>query len=311
MLLAEATLVQALAEDRTAPPAEIAWIRRHGLAPLAYSHGRTELRADYALSSIRAEQQRAIAGEAVDVLGRAGIAVILLKGISYAGWLYPDAAERPMSDVDLLVRPGEHARAIDLLVAALGYRHAGPAVQRSPRHHALTLKRPNAAVDLHRNPTQHGRIAIPLETVWARARPAPWVPGALRLDPGDELLFHAANLARHDLIVPAISFVDAGRMLRRLDSAGRAELQATAGRWHFRRVLATVIEAVELACGWRRHRASRWLPDRAELLAGEIPSRHVQMGRKLALIEGPRELASYGSAVLSGWWYAVTDRNRA
>ena len=151
------------------------------------------------------------------MLGRAGIAVILLKGISYAGWLYPDAAERPMSDVDLLVRPGDHARATELLVAALGYRHAGPAIQRSPRHHAITLKRPQAAVDLHRDPAQRGRIAIPLRRCGhaRRRRRGSRAPSGSILD--DDLLFHAANLARHDLIVPAISFVDAGRMLRRLD----------------------------------------------------------------------------------------------
>ena len=306
LLAAEAALVAALADDRPAPAeaagASLAWIRHHGLGPLAYTHGlaRGELRADYALSSIRAEQQRAIAGEAVALLAGAGIDVILLKGISYAGWLYPDPAERPMTDVDLLVRPRDHARAMTLLVG-LGYRHAGPAIQRSPRHHALTLKRPHAAIDLHRSPVQRGRIAIPLDDVWARAAPAPWLPGAYRLAEEDELLFHAANLARHDLIVPASSFVDAGRLLGRLDGAARAHLARTAERWRFGRVLDAVIEAVELACSRRADRTRRWMPTRDELLAGAVPPRPLQLARKLFLIEGPRELAAYGRSVISGW----------
>jgi len=309
LLDAEAALVAALADGRPAPPADLTWIRRHGLAPLAYAHGRAELRADYALSSIRAEQQRAIAREAVAALGEAGIDVILMKGISYAGWLYPDAAERPMSDVDLLVRGPEHERAVDVL-ASLRYVHAGPAIQRSSRHHAITLKRREAAVDLHRDPAQRGRIAIPLADVWRRSQPAPWIDGARRLDPIDELLFHMVNLARHDLIVPAMSFVDAARMLRRLDDAQRSLLHDRAATWRFGRVLEACIEAVELACGWRSHRGRRWLPTRVELLAGEVPLRAVQLGRKVMLIEGPRELVAYGTSVLSGWIVALTDRNR-
>lgn len=323
-LIAEAALVQALAEDRAASPeaaaADLAWVRRQGLAPLAFTHGARGFRPDYALSSIRADQQRAIAAEAVAALRASGIRVLLLKGISYAGGLYADPAERPMTDVDLLVDPAEHARATARL-EALGYRHAGPAIQRSPRHHAITLKRPQrataveagdrrpvdaAAVDLHRSPTQRGRITLPLADLWARARPAPWIDGAVRPDPLDELLLHLANLARHDLIVPAISFVDAGRMLRRLD---RAELARRAAAWRFARVADACVEAVEVACGWRPRRR-RWLPDRAELLSGALPPRHRQLGRKLRLVEGPRELAAYGQAVLSGWWTAVSARDR-
>jgi len=299
-LAALGALTRALAEDRAAPPANPTRIRSHGLAPLAYTHGLAAFRPDYALSSIRADQQRDIAREAVAIVGRVGIPVFLLKGISYAGWLYADPAERPMSDVDLLVRSRDHARAVDAL-AQLGFRHAGPGVQRSPRHHAMTLKRPNASVDLHRGPTQRGRVAIPMNEVRDRARPAAWIPGAYRLDELDDLLFHFANLARHDLIAPLLSFVDAARMLRRLDAGGRGELRRRARQWRFERVLEACITAVENACGWRAERAGWWLPSRDELLDGAPPWRPVQLGRKLMLIEGPRELLAFGGAVVDGW----------
>jgi len=294
-LAALGSLVQALAEDRPASPAEPEKIRSHGLAPMSFTHGLTDFRADYALSSIRAEQQRVIAGEVVDSLDR------------YAGWLYADPAERPMSDVDLLVPVEDFARAL-AAVERLGYRHAGPAIQRSPRHHAMTLKRPNASVDLHRSPAQRGRIAIPMPEVWRRAEPATWIPGAQRLDELDEVLFHMANIARHDLIVPLLSFVDAGRMLRRLDAQRRDELSRRAVQWRFGRVLDACIEATERVCGWRTDRGRWWLPTREQMLDGTRPRRAVQIGRKLLLVEGPRELIAYGEAVLDGWLTARQAR---
>lgn len=210
-----------------------------------------------------------------------------------------------MSDVDLLVRDGDHARAVTA-VACLGYRHAGPSSQWSSRHHAITLKRPQASVDLHRGPAQRDRIAIPMNEVWARATPAAWVPGAHRLAELDDVLFHFANLARHDLIVPLVSFVDAARMLRRLDGDQRCDLMRTASCWRFARVLRACIEAVEVTCGWRA-RGRWWLPPRDQVLSGELPRRPVQLGRKLLLIEGPRELVAYGHAVVDGWLASVGD----
>ncbi|MBZ0232801.1 MAG: nucleotidyltransferase family protein [Deltaproteobacteria bacterium] len=299
-LVALGELVRAIVDDRPAPNADPVLVRKHGLAPLAYTHGRSLFRADYALSSIRAEQQRELACEAVATLGSAGIQVILLKGISYAGELYKDPAERPMSDVDLMVPVADHPRAVAVL-EGIGYRHAGPKIQRSHRHHAMTLKRPGAAVDLHRSPTQEGRVDIPMREVWRRVTPASRVPGASRLQEDDEILFHLANLARHDLIVPLISFVDAGRMLRHLDTLARQRLVRKAHEWRFGRVFDACVEAVEIVCGRNVTRERWWLPARNSMLAGERPSRPVQIGRKLLLVEGPRELLSYARSVADGW----------
>lgn len=303
-----ARLVTVLVDGGEAPDVPVEPIRRHGLGPLAFAHGLVACRGDYAMASIRAEQQRAIAAEATAALEQAGIPVALLKGISYAGWLYADPGERPMSDVDLLVPVATHARAVTVL-GRLGYWHAGPSVQRSPLHHAITLKRRHGSVDLHRSPTQLGRVEIDLDAVWRRTQPAPWIPGARRLERDDEVLFHFANMARHELAVPLLAYVDAGRLLRVVGEGGRPALQARAATWRFTRVLDAVLEVVEHVLGWRPQAARWWLPRRDEVLAGTGSARWVQISRKLLLVESPRALLGLGRAVADGWWVSRRERS--
>jgi hypothetical protein len=50
-------------------------------------------------------------------LERDGLLPVLLKGLAYATWLYPEPWTRPAGDVDLLLRPDEAARAERLLLA--------------------------------------------------------------------------------------------------------------------------------------------------------------------------------------------------
>lgn len=294
-----ADLVAALADGRPAPPAPAESVRRHRLAPLAYRAGRSEYRDDFVMSSLRAEQQRAIAAEAVDALVAAGIQVALLKGISYAGWLYADPGERPMTDVDLLVPLIAHDRATEVLGRA-GYQHDGIGAQRSSRHHAITLRRGGGSVDLHRSPIQLGRATIDFAGVWSRACPAPWVPGSFRLETVDEILFHVAHLARHELIAPLLAYVDAGRMLRRLDPSGWATLLERAQAWRFRRVLERCLAVIEHVIGWRPTPGPWWLPRKIEVLRGDVPSRPVQVGRKLMLVEGPGELVRFVASLADG-----------
>ena len=56
----------------------------------------------------------------IDHFERAGVHVILLKGPSIARWLYHDPIERPYSDCDLLVGPGDFAAA-ERELRSLGY----------------------------------------------------------------------------------------------------------------------------------------------------------------------------------------------
>jgi hypothetical protein len=54
-------------------------------------------------------------GRALEALRAAGVDPLIVKGMSLAYELYDDVADRPLSDVDLRVRPGEFLRAASAL----------------------------------------------------------------------------------------------------------------------------------------------------------------------------------------------------
>src|SRR5262249_16805873 len=131
------------------------------------------------------------------------------KGAAYAAGLYDLPAERPMTDVDLLVDRyaiAEHA------LADLGFERE-PA---SALHHASAWVRGDLVLDVHRGILGRGRSRIDLGSVWARARPG-WPQGALRLDPGDELVFHLVHMLRNRLCGPLIQVIDCARLLKRTE----------------------------------------------------------------------------------------------
>lgn len=258
--------------DAAALPAGL--VRRHLLAPLAYRAGAVQFKADYIASALQTERRAQALAEAVAALAAVGVTPILLKGIAYAGTLYADPAERPMSDIDLLVPAG----AIDQAGAELrrlGYWHAGGEHQRSPRHHALTYKRRDGSIDLHRHISQAGRTRIELEAVWREAVPA-HVAGARRPSPDHEYLLHVAHLGRHELSVPLINFVDLARL-----PPAPPEL---ARRWGLRRSVEAAVAAVaQLRDGTSP--PARWSPSTSELLEGGLPPRWLQIIRKISQID--------------------------
>ena len=178
-----------------------ALVRQHLLAPLAYRQGRAEYKRDYIAAALHAERRQAFLDEAVAALG--DIPAMRLKGIAYAGAIYDDPALRPMTDIDLLVPAPRFAAAVQAL-EAIGYRDDGKRNQRSPINHAVTLRRQESAIDLHRSMVQVGRMAIDLAAVWREAIPAPG--GTLRPRPAHEYLIHVAHLARHEFSAALIAF---------------------------------------------------------------------------------------------------------
>lgn len=301
-------LCAALAADRPVTQACLpapTRVRRHDLGPLAHTHGVPGYRGDHAFAAITHDRAVAAATEAIAALGAAGVPVALFKGIAYAGTLYPDPAERPMTDVDLLVAPHDADRAF-AAITRLGYWHAGPANQRAPRTHAITLKRRGAAIDLHRGPMQLGRAAIPHEAVLARARPAAHLPGALRLDPVDETLYHLAHMIRSDLHVPLLSFIDTARLLAGL-GGDRRPLLDRASAWRLGRPVRAVLSVVDHVLA-AAPAPAWWLPGRAEVLRRTLPRRPVQIARKLLLVDGPRDLAGFAAAIALGLTYPHRSR---
>lgn len=84
-------------------------------------------------------------------LQSAGLLVVLLKGPVTARWLYPVKAERPYSDIDLYVGPGDWSQATQLLEKH-GYGGAtrGFAPEEQLHYEEPYVRADGVAVDLHR-----------------------------------------------------------------------------------------------------------------------------------------------------------------
>lgn len=272
-----------------------ALVRQHMLAPLAAQAGLARFRADYIASSLLAEIRERTLAETLSALAEHRIPVILLKGISYAGDLYADPAERPMSDIDLMVPPRQHDDACRVL-RRLGYWHAGSAQQLSALHHAACFKRKDAAIDLHRSMLQPWRSRMDIDALWRRARPAADRPWALRLEAVDETVVHLAHIARHELGVPAINYVDAARLVARVPG-GQAAVLERARSFRLTRAVRAALDMTEALTHGRPH-GRTLLPSPAEVLAFRRAGRTVQLVRKAALVEGPVELAGLVAAAL-------------
>ncbi len=274
-------------------------IRRHFLAPLAYRAGMQQFRGDYVANALMAELRVRTLAEVRQSFAQAGIPIILLKGISYAEFLYDDAAERPMSDIDLLVPPADHCQAAHIL-RRLGYWWAGAPRQLSPWNHAVAFKRKGASIDLHRSIMQPLRSRIDIAAIWHRAKPMRAVHGnadgsttsvtgdVRHLDFVDEAVLHLAHIARHELMVPLVNYVDAIRLLSRVD---RAEVKQRAQSFRLGRAIGATMNIVSaLADDVSDHGGRALLPSVAEICALRPVPRRLQLMRKALLVDGAPEL---------------------
>ncbi len=285
--------------DRLPPPA---LVRHHRLAPLCFRAGLAEYRDDYAASALVAARRERRLAEAIAALTAAAVPVALLKGVSYAPTLYPDVAERPMTDIDLLVPPDQHPAALAALTG-IGYRLG----TRLGHHHAVMMVRGDDPIDVHRAILSARTCRIDLGAVWRRAAPATErSDGARRLDPVDELLFHFAGLTRTALVAPLISYLDGARMLARLSRPDRLALPRRASAYRVARVVEVGLSTVGALLD-DRPRTARWpAPRLAELLAEHQLAPNRRRIRTLALADGPREVAGW----LVHWTLERAERHR-
>jgi hypothetical protein len=109
---------------------------------------------------------RGLVGRCARALGDAGIPVMALKGVALHALVYDDAAERPLSDVDLLVPPERYEDALAAL-RATGFRAKTPSAP-----WATVLAHPEVPldVDLHRALFPPGLFALDPGALFARAR---------------------------------------------------------------------------------------------------------------------------------------------
>ncbi|HEV2810941.1 MAG TPA: nucleotidyltransferase family protein [Acidimicrobiales bacterium] len=186
------------------------------------------------LATIRGLIVDQAAGEVIAAFHNHGVRAILLKGASFARWLYDDGAARPYVDVDLLVPPDQLAAAGEVL-GALGYelRCAGAAVGEQADH-ATNWDRPGSpTVDLHN--TLSGRVgAAPArcwEVVAAQAQPAK-VGGS-----------RAEVLAPAALALHVVLHAEAAKQ-KTLDDLSRALCRLDLADWQAALDLATALDAL-------------------------------------------------------------------
>ena len=82
-----------------------------------------------------------------------GISGLVFKGADLRSWLYSDPVLRPVSDLDLFVRPDQRQDAIDCLVKD-GYQLR---VLPENASHEVELTKPRISIDLHWHPFRPGR----------------------------------------------------------------------------------------------------------------------------------------------------------
>jgi len=278
-------------------PVPVDLIKANHLGPLAFTLGARELRDEYAASTIMADRRRTMVDEVMQVLVARKLSAALLKGIAYANTIYAPA-DRPMNDIDLRIRPAELPDVMRAMYE-IGFERTGMSRKLSGYYHAVELYRDGMLLELHRNIIQPHRTGIRAGELWRRARPDLHGTQAQRLDPVDELLLCMVHIARHELAVPAINYVDVWRSRARLDAAQLATLQERARDMRVARAVTAVLSMTDkLANAERGHAelgaASRFLPTTDDVLLAVRPKRLRQISQKLSLLEGPRELAGLG-----------------
>jgi hypothetical protein len=189
-----------------------------------------------------------------------------------------------MSDVDLLVRPEDSEKALDVLFGQ-GFKRGKIAVF----HHAAALTRDEAMIDLHWNIIGPGRARIDLAAVWARMSPA-WLDGAEQLDPIDALAFHLIHLARNRLRLPLINVVDAARMLEQASASAALD---RARAWGLHRPVALALRLCQSILEDAPGRPAGWLgPTRDEVVQLSEPSTASKLLFDVATAGTPAQLAS-------------------
>jgi hypothetical protein len=280
-------------------------VTRHGLAPLAARAGATSFRDELARATLAWHSTDRELPPLVAELTLAGVRVAAIKGVAYAARLYASPAERPMSDVDLLI-PHEHLTTARRVLRGRGFTPATAAVL----HHAEPWTRSDFVIDLHWNIIAPGRSRIDLDAIWSRTS-AGWPDGGSLLEPSDALVFHLVHFARNRLRLPLINVVDTARLLENADASTAI---ARARVWG-------VGSAVEIALRFCRaileardgSRPGGWLGPTLDEVAGLAPQ---STARKLffdvAVAGSPRQLASravhFGANQLRGRVAALKKR---
>jgi hypothetical protein len=260
-------------------------VQQHGLAPLAARAGLGIFREDLVRATVEWSRIAAELPEVVQALREAGVRSAPIKGVAYAKRLYASPAERPMNDIDLLIRGGDRARAADVL-RKLGFERSRVA---GVLHHAAPYVRGDQVIDVHWNIIGPGRAHIDLADVWARTESG-WPEGSEQLAPADALAFHLVHLARNRLRLPLINVVDAARLFE----LARPEAALDRARaWGLELPVKLALRFCEGVLEGRAGRPAGWLgPSRDDAVLLPEPSRPRKLVFDLVTAGSPLQLAS-------------------
>ncbi len=205
-------------------------------AALAWAHRATGLDSLAALAEFRV---------VASLLAGQRVPFVLLKGAAYMVDLYRDPAERALTDVDLLIRPGDVSRTARLLQDA-GYE--GTVGPHYPEDRRFEMRRTEAArcgFEFHWWLGLPLRLRFDQEALWRRSELCA-LEGmdALRLEAHDALLYHVGHLADH-YFGPSLKWIiDLREMLRRW-SIDPARLLDRAASWRVRIALHLALAHLE------------------------------------------------------------------
>lgn len=246
--------------------------RQHQLGPLVWTVLRRvrapddvvalALRRDVYHFAARHARLTRLLGDLLPALAARGVPLIALKGAILAERYYDRAADRPMRDVDLLVRPADA-----LLVAAVA-RERG--LDRYQDRHSLEFDLEfGSAFVLTRHPGDDRKPSLDvhwdlfdgwrprraaarwLDQAWARAEPARVAGHAVLAFRREDMLLHlASHLALHHAFTGLLWYCDIALVLTRdRDLLDWDRVVADAETLGLRGLLSVVFDALESVLG--------------------------------------------------------------
>lgn len=174
-----------------------------------------------------------------DVLSRAGITAVALKGAFLAERVYPRPASRGATDIDLLVRETD-ADVVMRAVEEIGYARSGDprdARARREHHHVVLVHEHAPPLEIHFHAIRAFGAVLRSEPLIERSIPYEGANAIRVLASGDELLYLALHAAWHRF--GRLGWLhDLALLIRKMTDDELGEARERAGALGFSRVLA-------------------------------------------------------------------------
>jgi hypothetical protein len=174
------------------------------------------LRSDLAASMLAARVRLSSYSRVLEILDRAGIDVLVLKGVGIAPLAYPDPGTRPVNDLDVLVRSAQMAEIDELIERHGTYRShesISPALRARYRH-AAEARIGGHDVDVHWRLLVDRFDDRPDDALFDRAREVAVGPGRARTLGVEDHIVHAiAHGVRRNQLPPVRWIADVARLV--------------------------------------------------------------------------------------------------